>query len=214
MIENIKLFAKIGAKSAFKWLTIIVIGMLATLIFMTIVAVRIDRPSSGGPFGGIGSIFGLVSTNIFAFLIIVGFPIFLVLYYICANKMAVETATYETWKNKAESYVRETAEAIIEKVAGNQKVDKITSAGMVRLKLLDAVRQSSGSKIKKRVLSYAFKKMRLDTIDFAADEVKLSNVLSQNFTNFISERTEPSWLFFWILLLGHSAIFIVALIVG
>jgi hypothetical protein len=214
MIENIKLFAKISAKSALTWLLIFCTGAFFTFLFMIITLFSLDRETGGGHFGALGLPFDYLQSNFPAFLVVFCFPVFGVLYYLCANKMAVNKAIYETWKNKGESQLGPVAASLIERVTGNQRIEKIASPALLRIKLLDSVRQSSESKIKKRIIGYAFKKIRLDDIDFSANDIKLSDVLSQKFINFISESASPSWLFFWILLLVHIALFAAALIIG
>jgi hypothetical protein len=214
MIENIKLFAKIGAKTASKWLVIFLTGFFFTILFMVVALMSLERETGGGHFGSLGLPLDYLQSNLPAFLVVFCFPIITVLYYICANKMAVSTAIFETWKNKGEGEVRPAAASLIERVTGNQRVEKIATPALLRIKLLDSVRQSSESKIKKRIIGYTFRKIRLDDINFSADDVKLSDVLSQKFTNFISESAEPSWMFFWILFLVHIALFIAALAIG
>jgi hypothetical protein len=205
MKENIKLFAKIGGKSMAKWLLVVFTGIIITILFLIIALVSSDAD---------GVFFDMAKKDICGFLLVVGAPVFLVLYFIAAQKIAADTIVYEIWKNKAESFIQPQVAAIVERVTGHEKVGKIASPALLRLKLLDANRNAANSKIQKRAIGYIFKRIRLDDIDFSAGDLKLSDVLSQKFSNFISDFTQPSWTFFWIVSGIQTVLFIGSLIFG
>lgn len=206
--ENVKIFAKISGKSALKWTVVMLTGLFMTLLFLVVTLICIDAPENSNFFGH------TLQHNFFAFLMVAGSPLFLIAYYLCANKMAVAVSIYETWKQKGEEHIRPAAAALIEKATARFKADKISSPALVRLKMIDAVRNSSESRIKKRIIGYVFKRIRLDDVDFTAENVTLSDVLAQKFTNFITEAAQPSWLFFLILSGLHVLCFILALVLG
>ncbi|WP_117884504.1 hypothetical protein [Aureibaculum luteum] len=105
MKENIKLTAKITGKTALKWVFIFATGNLITLITFLIALFSIIELAGGGHGSIIALFVGLLSTNFFAFLLIFGAPIFIILYFIIANKISIQNAIYLLWEGKLGDYI-------------------------------------------------------------------------------------------------------------
>jgi hypothetical protein len=211
MKEEIKSVASISAKSSLKWLVVMISGNLFTMIIFLIILFQNGSLAGGGHGNAYAFIMGLLLNNICGFILFVGAPIFAFLYFLIANKAAIQQIIYLTWKNKTfAGYVNSYVVLLVDKItASNNMASRISNGAMLRLQLLEANKNDKeSSKIKKRVINYIFKKVRLDDVDFSNKDLKLSEVVSMKINQFISEAVEPSLLFFWLLLLLQVVLFI------
>ncbi|MBZ4033643.1 hypothetical protein K6T82_02625 [Flavobacterium sp. 17A] len=213
MKEEIKIVTAISAKSSLKWLVIMIIGNIFTLICFLIILFQNGSFAGGGHGNIYAFLSGLFLNNICGFILIAGAPIFAILYFLIANKAAIQQMIYLTWKNKGfADFVNSKVVVLVDKLASSKNwTGTISNAAMLKLQLLEANRNDKeSSKIKKKVIGYLFRKINLDDIDFSNKELKLSEVISIKLNQFISEAVEPSLLFFWLLLLFQVVLFIAA----
>jgi hypothetical protein len=212
MNEEIKIIAKITAKSSFRWFTIVSIGILFTLICFLIILFQ----DNGGAGGGHGSIYvyliNLFSHNFCGFLLFIGAPMFILGYFMFANKIAIQTVIHQIWENKMGGYIEGKIVFLVDKMtASSNWTNSISNKTMLKLKLLEANKNDKeSSKIKKKVISYLLNKISFDNVDFANKDLKLSEVISGNIKKFVSETIEPSFLVFWLLLLFQLVLIVVA----
>jgi hypothetical protein len=213
MKEEIKIVARITVKSSLKWFTIVSIGTLFTLICFLIIIFQ----DNGGSGGGHGSVYAylvnLFSYNFCGFLLFIGTPIFVLGYFMIANKVAIQTVIHQIWENKMGSFIEEKVVFLVDKLtASNNWTNSISNKTMLKLKLLEANKNDKeSSKIKKKTISYVLNKISFDNVDFANKDLKLSEVVSGNINKFVSETIEPSFLFFWLLLLFQLVLIIIAI---
>ena len=93
----------------------------------------------------------------------------------------------------------------------NEKINSITNESILRIQLLEENRTNpDSSKIKRKVVDYILKKVKLDDIDFKNKDLRLSDIISNKVNNFISESSKPSLTLFWILLSLQIVLFIIA----
>jgi len=212
MIENIKIYSKIAAKSFLKWLLIIGGGILLSTILFFIVLYQNIGMAGGGHGNVLALLVNTFSTNFPAFLLIVGFPLFIFFYIMIANKYFIQSSINQIWKNKAEAFVGEKIKNSVEKlVAKNDTINSISNASVLRLKLLEENRTNpESSKIKRKIVDYIIKKIKLDDIEYSKKDLRLSDIVVNKVNNFISESAEPSLHFFWILFITQIVIFIIA----
>ena len=206
MIENIKIYSKIATKSFFKWLLLVGLGIgLSIIVFIILLFQNIINNENS-------TIFNLYKTNWTAFILIIGTPIFIILYIIIVNKHFIQNAINQVWKNKAEGFATEKIKLIVDKlVAKNETLNSISNESVLRLKLLEENRTNPDtSKIKRKIVDYIIKKIKLDEIDYSDKELRLSDIVANKVNSFISESAEPSLLFFWIILVLQIVLFIIA----
>jgi hypothetical protein len=210
MKDNIKQIAKIGAKSAFKFLIVIGLGSFLTLLFAIIIFFQNSHLVNEG----IGLFQALLNNNPLGLLIILGSPIFIGLYVVVANKITIQSLIYMAWNSKVGEFITNRVEQIIAKVTdGKNWVGKATSASLLRAKLLQANQNDENtSKVQRKIIGYGFQKMSLDGIDFQDENTKLSSILSNKFQELVSDMTEPSFMLFWILLGIQTLCFVGAMI--
>jgi hypothetical protein len=211
MKEQLKSAAKITAKSSLKWITIVSLGNLFTLICFLIILFQNTSLAGGGHGSAYALVVNLFLNNICGFLLFAGTPLFMVGYFMIANKVAIQTVIHQVWKNNASKYMEDKVIFLVDKLtASNNVANSISNGTMLRLQLLEAnKRDKESSAIKKKAIGYVFSKIQLDDIDFSNKDLKLSEIISLKLNKFISEAVEPSFLFFW-LLLSFQLILIIA----
>lgn len=213
MKEEIKMMAGISAKSSLKWLIVMVSGNVFTIICFLIILFQNADFAGGGHGNACAFLAGLFFNNICGFILFAGAPVFAFLYFVIANKVAIQQMIYLTWKNKKISdYIDSKVVLLVDKITdSNSLVGTISNESILRLKLLEANKNDKeNSRIKKRIINYLFQKIRLDDVDFSKEDLKLSEIVSLKINQFISETIEPSLLFFWLLFLLQVVLFVVA----
>lgn len=127
-----------------------------------------------------------------------------------ANKISIQEFIHQIYKNKAGDVLESKVTRIVDKVTDkNDWLKTISNETLLRAKLLETNRLSEdSSKVKKKAIAYLFKKISLNDIDFTNKDLKLSNVLSSKLNNFILEKSKPSFLLFWILIILQIILFI------
>lgn len=204
MNENIKIASRITAKTFLAWSIVVFVGSIITFLCIPIVLFQVGDLGLAG--GGHGSPFalviGLFSTNICGFILFMGAPIFIGLYFTIASKIAIQSIIYQIWKNKAGSFVENKIIIITDKLTSkNDWTSFLSNETLLRVKLLEANKKDKEtSKIKKKTINYLFKKIKLDDIDFTNDNLKLSDIILTKVIKSISETTKPSFCFFWLLI--------------
>lgn len=202
MKESIKLYAKISGKAFLKWFLIVASGIVITLVFFFIILFSNASGAGGGHGNPFALLISLALEDVFGLLLFAGAPIFIILYFLIANKVAIHTVIYEIWTNKAVVYVEPAVQKIAEKITSKQNwISTVSDQAMLRAKLLDANKNDkSTSTLNRRVLNYAFKKIKLDDIDFQNEKLTLADILTSKLKNFISESAKPSFNLYWILI--------------
>ena len=215
MIENYKLAAKIGGKTIIKWFLIFAIGNILTLITFLIALYANIELAGGGHGSIIGLFLGLLTTNLFAFLLIFGSPIFLALYFIIANKISIQNAIYLLWKGKAGNYISTKVRDLTKKLTESKEWEKeIYNKNKLKEKISELTKNKSNtSKLQRKIINFGFEKIALDEIDFQDENLNLSDVLTNKFNDFISQTAKPSLKFMWILVMVQIALLIGSLLV-
>ncbi|KAF2508809.1 hypothetical protein [Flavobacterium foetidum] len=212
MKEEIKIAARITAKTSLKWFTIILIGGFFTLICFLIILFQHIGMAGGGHGSAYALTVDLFLNNICGFLLFAGAPAFAAGYFMIANKVAIQTMIHQVWENKMGKYIEDKVVMLVDKLtASHNLTNSISNSTILRLKLLEANKNDKEtSMIKKRIIGYFFAKIKLDDIDFSNKDLKLSEIISFKLNRFISETIEPSFLFFWLLLAFQLILIIVA----
>lgn len=212
MKENFKIAAKIGGKTALKWIFIFVLGNIVTLITF-LIALYGNIELAGGGHGSIIALFlGLLTTNFFAFLLVFGAPVFLVLYFIIANKVSIQNAVYLLWQGKAGDYISNKVGNITKKITEKEGWRKnLSDKAMLKARILQLTKEDTDtSKLQRKVIGFGFKKIKLDEINFKDENLNLSDILIGKFNNFIAETAKPSLKLMWLLIIIQITLLIVS----
>jgi hypothetical protein len=210
MKDNLILVSKIAGKSFLKWLLIVVLGTFISVLFFLILLFQNFSLAGGGHGNALAFIINFFFNNLPGFILFVGAPIFLFLYFMIANKISIQEFIHQIYKNKAGDVLESKVTNIVDKVTDkNDWLKTISNETLLRAKLLETNRLSEdSSKVKKKAIAYLFKKISLNDIDFTNKDLKLSNVISSRLNNFILEKSKPSFLLFWILVVLQIVLFI------
>lgn len=195
-----------------KWGLVVATGTLISATFFLIVLFQ-NAEFAGSAHGNVYAfIVGLLFQNTCGFILFFGSPIFIFLYFVIANKVAIQATIHGIWKNKAEDFVTNRVKAIVDGITSRSDwANKISDSTMLRMRLLEAnSNDPESSGIKKKVLKYGFKKIKLKDINLKDENVRLSDVVSNRMSAFISEASEPSYLFFWLLLIFQVVLFAIS----
>jgi len=214
MKENFKLAAKIGAKTLAKWGIFVGGGWLLSIIcFLIVLFTNSGLAVGGDEAGAIAFVANLFSKNIWGFVLFLGAPIFMTLYFMFANKMAIQNSLHLLWENKAGDYITSKVRSLVERLsASNNWAGKATDKTVIRAKMLDANRKNpDASKLQRTIINYGMKKVRLDDVDMQDENFKLSDLLADRFNEFISEAAKPSMAPFWILAIIQGVLLFLAI---
>lgn len=218
MKKEIITVATIGIKSALKWGFILFIGnLISVIIFFTVIYSNKEFFGGGGHSNGFAAIFtfltGLFSNNIFAFLSLVLLPAIVTIYFILANKTAIQNTIYLIWKGSTGDYISSKVKSILINITQNEGWRKeIANKARLKAKVMQATANDSNtSKIQRRVIKFGFKKMKLNDINFQDERLDIPETLTNRFNNFVTNTTRPSFLYFWILVIFQMTLFILSL---
>ncbi|MBE7634681.1 hypothetical protein [Tenacibaculum finnmarkense] len=215
MKENIKIAVKISGKTALKWIFIFALGNIVTLIIFLIALYGNIGLSGGGHGSIIGLFIGLLTTNIFAFLLVFGSPVFIAIYFIIANKISIQNAIYLLWKGKAGNYISSKVENVTKKLTEKEGWKKeLTDKAILKAKILQLTKNDNDtSKLQRKIINFGFNKIKLDEIDFQDENLNLSDFLTNKFNDFIAETTKPSLKLLWILIITQISLLICSMII-
>jgi hypothetical protein len=205
--ENVKAFAYISAKTFTKWISIGMAGGLISIIYGFSVLFLEEKQTI------LVFLSNLFSKSISGFILFIGTPLFMVLYLLIANKIAIQTFLYQIWKNKAQGFLQEKVKGLVNKLtSANNWTSHISTAAVLKLKLLTANKNDKESNfILRKSIGYLLSMTKLDDIDFKDENIQLSEIVAQKLGEIVGEFSKPSLLFFWLLLLFQTALFVVYL---
>jgi len=142
--------------------------------------------------------FGLTILSIF------GAPILL---FTLGNKYVIFRTINRLIADKGEQLLFPIIDRILNKAKDNQPqlFQKGTDKAKLQLKILQEIRDSKENKWFKKIISYGFKKVELDEIDFKDENVSFTEILKIKIIDKLKDISQPSRLFFY-LILGWQAL--------
>lgn len=129
-----------------------------------------------------------------------------------ANKVSIHNALYQLWKTQAGDFIANQVEKITSKFTDKEGWQReITNKAILKAKILQENKSDpNSSKLQRKLISYGFKKINLDDINFQDENLKLSHILKVKFYDFISNTAKPSLKLFWILIFLQIFLLIVS----
>lgn len=220
MKEELKKYGKIVGISIFKSTAVFVAGFVFTLLWAIIAYFQNADILGSGPGMTHGNGFGVLLVygmalfvkNTAAFILVFGAAGFITFYTIYSRKVGVQTLIHQIWKHKAQDYIIPKVEQLTTNVVQKQeKISWLSDKAVLKIQLLNAARQDPETKgLKKRVLNYLFKKSKLNEVDFNQPKEAIPIAVSAQIAAYISELTESSLLWFWIVFIFQITLFIIA----
>lgn len=214
MKENLKIGASITSKVFLRWVLIVTSGTLITLSIFFI-SLYLNTHLAGGGHGSIVAlVINLFMTNFFAFLLIFGAPIFMMLYFMIANKASIQYIVYLLWKNKAGEVISKKVGFLVSKLTDKEGWrENMTNKALLKAKILQASKSDPNtSRLQRKIIGYGLKRIKLDDINFQNEELKVSIIIQTKFQDFVSNTAKPSFKLFWIIVFIQLVIFILSLI--
>lgn len=218
MNENLKLYGKISLKSVGIWFLVAGLGTLITLITFLVSfigSIEFMTAGSGAAHAGQAAILvyiiAFVQKDPCGFALVFGAPLFMAGYFVLAGKTAIQNALYLVWKNKGLEYFEPVIFKIAQRVTTQRMNEKFNQARL-RAGLRDINRNDpSTPPVKKRVINYALKKIKLDDLDHSKEEMTIEEVVTKRTLRFISEMTEPGYTLFWLLILLQFTLLVISI---
>ncbi|MFL9832891.1 hypothetical protein [Chryseobacterium terrae] len=206
--DEFKYIAKLLSRSTLSFLKINLIGQIS-IAFLCIITVVIIIAQTfnhrGGPVHTDGQAailvlfaarpisFGLTLITIFAA------PFLL---FTLGNKYVMFRTINRLIANKGEQILFPMIDKILNKVKANQP--QLLQSGVdktkLQLKVLQEIRDSKENKWFKKIISYGFKKVELDEIDFKDENISFTEILKTKIIDKLKDISEPSRLFFYLIL--------------
>lgn len=196
MKTSIPLFTKIAARSFMAWISIVIPGIIISIIGL-IVAIYIISHQPGPGFtgaraGGIGAILAIFvlftvafwSTTLLVYSI-AGFILFPSL----ASGYTLRKALFLCWDNKLGDFFISKIDGYVERIL--QRGDALKTNIKKELKI-EVKQDHDTNKLQKRLLNFLLKKVSLDNIDWQAPQPKIKQEILARIKAYIGEKLTPS----------------------
>lgn len=206
--EDVKYFAKLFGKATLSFLKINLFGQISIVIFTisTIITIIWQTYENGG---GPGHVSGEATIVVLAVQRPIAFGITLLsmiaspfLLFSLGNKYVMFRTINRLISDKGEKLLFPIIDKILLKVKEHQPelfkqgVDKTK----LQLKILQEIRDSKQNKWLKKIITFGFKKVELNEIDFKDENVSFTEILKTKIIDQLKSISEPSRLFFWVIL--------------
>lgn len=214
--EDVKYFAKLFGRATFSFLKINLIGQFAIAILCVgtlMLIIMQTYPSGGGPVhtSGEAAVAVLFMQRPIAFgLTVISILASPFLLFSMGNKYVMFKTINRLIADKGEKLLFPILDKILLKVKEHQPelfrqgVDKTK----LQLRILQEIRDSKQNKWLKKIITFGFKKVDLNEIDFKDENVSFSEIIKIKIIDQVKGISEPSRLFFWVIL-GINALILI-----
>lgn len=212
---DFKYIAKLLSRATLSFLKINLIGQISIAILgiITIILIVNQTFNGGGPVhtNGEAAILVLFAARPIAFglavLTIFGAPFIL---FTLGNKYVMLRTINRLIADKGEQLLFPIIDRILNKVKANQSqlLQKGVNKTKLQLKVLQEIRDSKENKWFKKIISFGFKRVDLNEIDFNDENVSFTEILKAKIIDKLKDISEPSRLFFY-LILGWQTLILV-----
>lgn len=225
MNTNIALFGRIAARSFLSWLSVVLPGILLSVMGLIIsIFLLAHQPGpgfAGARAGGIGALMGLLmllnvsfwTTSLFV-LSLAGFVLFPSL----ASGYTLKKALFLCWEYKLGDYFVDKIGGYVDRIGSRTGNGQASSAAGGTLKkepvrnLKAEVQKDAGTnKLQKRILNHLLKKANLNGINWSAPLPAIKDAVLAKVKAYIGEKIKPTAL--WIRLAMALYIVIMVLVV-
>lgn len=223
MKDSIKIFSGIAGSVFVRWVLIIGVGFFICILGLCISIILFgnngDSGYAGARSGGIISIvltfLLLFLTDFWTALLLVISILFTTVYFMIANKYALGITIYKIWQLKANDFLRRKIEAYNGKLStiSPHWLKEVGSPVKAKLKLMDQVsKYKESSFFQKRILRFGLKMIKLDDVDMTQDNISFSEIIYNKIDQQISNMSKPSLKWFYITIVFHFSVIILALL--
>ncbi|SFW64887.1 hypothetical protein [Chitinophaga sancti] len=224
MKTNLTLFTKIATRSAAAWLSIVIPGILVSIIGLIISIYLLGHqpgPGYAGSRAGIvGAILGIVVMFTVAFWSSVLFVLSLsgfALFPSMASGYTLKKAIFLVWDNKLGDYFMEKIGVYVDKVMvkiaeKRATLDATLNKEVIKELKLEVKKDGDTNKWQKKILNYLLKKVNLDNIDWKGDPAAVKKAILVKVKEYIGEKLMPSALYVRLMLILPIVLMVLAFI--
>lgn len=205
MIDNLKYATKLFGTASFSFLKINIPGQLLIIIIGVINLFVIVYQSGTGMGHTTGSAIVLL---LFA-LRPIGYSLTLLCLFVgpfllfsLGNKYVISKTINKLLSDKGEILLFPIIDKILTKIKSNQPdiLKKGTDTAILKLKLIQEIRDSNDNKWLKRIIIYGFKKVSLDDVDFKDENISIPDIIKNKIITGLKNISKPNRNFFWIII--------------
>ena len=181
-MDNVKFFTKTAAGALSRWVLVFFGGLLATGLIVFIFSSKANAASYNTIY------------------IVVSSLVFLIFYFIIANKTSLSFIISRLFDEKLSSVIGEKVCGLIQSFSEKQPnwMQSIKNGAALKDKLLDSSQQDSSlNKIQRKVIAYGLKKINLDDVNFQQENINLAQEVSDRLMLKLSETAKHSYGLFW-----------------
>jgi hypothetical protein len=206
MKEQLKYFAKLSSIAFFSLVKINVLGAISTVLAFIIGFILLSKSIETGHVGHAGGIAGFgtmfmvkpVGTTLLTLILLSP-----MLYFILGNKYVMQKIINQLVQDKSENIIDPIIDKVLLKFKSKQPetIKKGADYALLKLKLINQIKEESDNKWLKRIILYGMEKVQLSDVDFADEDVDFSSIVKQKTVVALENITEPSRRNIWILMI-------------
>lgn len=204
MKEKIKYFGKLSSIAFLDILKINFLGISSTIITcilgFLIIASAINSGHSGhsSPIIYLSAFF--LARPLSSTLLVINFFISPYIYFVLANKHALTKVGHRVYNDHSDGYIRQIIEKLCSKVfTNNSLATKGADYALLKLKLLDKLKNEPENKWMKKIIAFGISKIQLDDIDFQDKTLSVTDIITNKTIATLQSILEPSMRLFWIM---------------
>jgi hypothetical protein len=217
MKENLQYTAKLAGSAALSFLKINVpgqlfIGLISSAIFATLLFQSVNGGAHAGAEAGLFIIFFTRPlASLLALLFIIGSPILL---FIFGNKYIITKLINRLINDKGENILFPLLDKVLNKLQEKQPAlfAKGSDKVLLKLKMVQEIKESTENKWFKRIILFALKKVHLSELDLADENRSFNDVVKKSTLTVLKSITEPSRSFFWIICSAQVLVFLLIIL--
>lgn len=215
MKEKLKYIAKVSSIGLINFLKVNVLGLISTAVSGVIGFFVISSSIDAGHTGHAGVtpflVVAFITKPISSVLWLASAFVSPYLFFVLGNKYALMKVANRFIKDHSDSYIRQVIDKILNMVLpDNSFMSKGADFAMLKLKMLDRLKQEPENKWMKRIIAFGIKKISLDDVDFQdkslTPKIVISNKILAAIDEFSDASLKPTWILIaiqWLLLLFY-----------
>jgi hypothetical protein len=206
MKEQLKYFAKLSSIALFSLIKINVLSAVCTVLTFIVGFILLSKSVETGHAGHAGGIAVLgtmfmvkpVGTTLLTLILLSP-----MLYFILGNKYVMQKIINQLVQDKSENIIDPIIDKVLLKFKSKQPetLKKGADYALLKLKLINQIKEESDNKWLKRIILYGMDKVQLSDIDFADETVDFNSIIKQKTVVALENITEPSRRNIWILVI-------------
>jgi hypothetical protein len=205
MTDKIKYFAKLSATAVASFLKIILLGNISGAVTLTIgLSLVIYQTYFHGPHlsgqTALLIMFMMAPVQMILLVLLITATYFIIPF---AGKYTIKKIINKIIADKSESTLYPILDKVLHKFKMSPKttlIQKGMDYSLVKLQLIENVKQETENKWIKKVLIYGFKKLKMDDIDFSQQHLESTEILKQKTIQALQNVAKPSKKFFWMVI--------------